>query len=167
MDFETIIWLVFAVIWFVFSAANNKRKKEAEQRKKANLPPQPDNKPRSENPVEEVLRELRRAAESGERKMQNSPKPVMVKTVREAKRQTPIKQELITGKDVISVAERKKAMEYEAFVRNQRRTEHDADNRHLEEQIQNFYTEDDNVQRPDISLRDIIIADVILNRPYQ
>lgn len=70
------------------------------------------------------------------------------------------------GKDIFSMEEKRKSLEYEDYVRKQRRMEHDAENRHLEEKIQDYYAEDENTVMPIIDLKNIIIADAILNRPY-
>ncbi|MBK6731558.1 MAG: hypothetical protein IPG60_11580 [Bacteroidetes bacterium] len=164
MDIQSIIWVVVAIIWFIFSSFNNKKKREAELNKKAGKPVETERRPK--NAMEEVLRELQRRAESIERPEVVNPKPNVAKTIKDNKHQNSNKQKLVKGKDIFSMDEKRKSMEYEEYVRKQRRKEHDAENRHLEEKIQNYYAEDVNTITPIIDLRDIIIADAILNRPY-
>lgn len=165
MDFETIIWLVFALIWLVFSGMNSKRKKEQQQKRKA-APQNSEPIPTAEDPFQEVLREIKRRAD--EQKTQKQPERQRVnKPLPVEKRPVGNKQQLVKGKEVFSVEEKRKSMEYQSYVRKQRRMEHDADNRHLEDKIQEFYSQPEEFNPIDIDLRDIVIADAILNRPYQ
>lgn len=164
MDPQSIIWVIIALIWMVFSGLNSKRKKEAEQQKRTGAPT--EKKPDSRNPMEEVLRELQRRAETIETPEVRNPKPVVAKTIKTNKHQVSNKQEVIKGKEVFSMEEKRKSLEYDEYVREQRRKEHDAENRHLEEKIQGYYTEVENDAIINITLRDMVIADAILNRPY-
>jgi hypothetical protein len=76
------------------------------------------------------------------------------------------KQIVIKEREILSQKEKERSREYEKFVAGERRKEHDAEQRNLEKKIYAITSEEDDQPFVNFDLRNAIIANAILERPY-
>ncbi len=164
MDFETILWIVISIIWVALSGWLSKRTQENAKKKKP-----AENKGGHTEPVttiEDILREIKKQRKAV-RERRDQQKPFGDRPAPVVQKQVSNKQEVVKDKVLLSKNERRSKKEYDAYLKMQQRKEHDAMPSQLEKKIlQTHVEEEDNTVDINISLRDIVIADAILNRPY-
>ncbi|MBC8172418.1 MAG: hypothetical protein H7X71_00815 [Chitinophagales bacterium] len=167
---ETIIWIVVAIIWLAFSAINNNKKKQqkAQQQQK----PTPDEEEMEETKEEmptlkEIIRDFQRQIQETQTPtIEEAPKPVIIPPVKRWGHEVSNKQILVEDREVISEKEKRTSIEYEKFVAEERKKEHDAEQRNLEAKIFEVnVAEEYEAIDINLDLKNIIIADVIMRRP--
>jgi type IV secretory pathway VirB10-like protein len=75
-------------------------------------------------------------------------------------------QEVYKSKEVISKKEKENSAEYENFIREERKKEHDAESHALDKKIYALEKEVEEGVPFDLDLRNAIIGSIILERPY-
>lgn len=157
---DQFLGILIFLIWMAFNVYRATQKAKAKKLESANPPAETRQEPevKEEKSFREIMEEIRRAAEAAKKK-EVPRQPAPVKQVR------PVKQ---VKTESVSERERKKQLAYERFVEAERKAEHDASVRNLDEKI--MRTVDTSDRKPvvvNVNLRNIIIADAILNRPYK
>ena len=153
---DELIGALLFLLWMGFNiyTAFKKRNKEA-----ANRPtPTPQHKkqqPRTEPTFDEIVREIRKAAEQKKEPARPPREPATVSYGEEKRR------------SILAEKERMRAERYKQFVEDQRATEHDANIRQSGTNADNSDTESYAGADFNVDLRQIIIADAVLNRPYK
>jgi hypothetical protein len=153
---DQFIGILIFLIWMAFNVYRASQKAKAKQQESAKTKPEEKQKPvQEEKSFREILEEIRRAAEAAKKK-EAPVQPAPVRQVKQVKTET------------VSEREKKKQLAYERFVEAERKAEHDAAVRNLDEKI--LHTVDTSDRKPvvvNLNLRNIIISDAILNRPYK
>lgn len=163
---DSLFGILMFVLWIGFSIYNASKKaaakKAADEKKKQQRTvttqesrPQPK-KPEPPKPTfQELMEEIRRAAE------------VEAQKKAAAKREKELARELKARR--IEDQEKKRHEEYMRFVEKQRHEQHDAESHQLDQRIMKVYSQ--SRKKPallkKLDLKHIIISDAILNRPYK
>ncbi len=190
---ELIPTLLMLIFWiFIVSAVGRFFKKifgtNQQNQKSKTTSAQPDKKPQT---FQDIFKELKKQIEDAQQKQNIPPyakkeeaKPETypdLKTIQqEAKkqqelkrlqqmqrRQNPVQQKKYQQHDLVTEAEKKRSLEYQRVVEEERRREHDAEQRRLEEKIFAPVKEDEEAVAFDLDLRNAIIGSIILERKYE
>ncbi len=133
-------------------------------------------KPQSKQPqqqqksttFQDIFKELQKKAEEARAKQNMPPyaKPE-VKEVSYEKTNRPPQQEVYTSKELIPEKAKRSDAEFDKFVSEQRKKEHDAEQRDLYKKAYRIKTDDEVDIIPfEIDLKNAIIGAMILERPY-
>ncbi|MBK7034866.1 MAG: hypothetical protein IPI31_11065 [Bacteroidetes bacterium] len=129
----------------------------------------PQAKPQQKNTTfQDIFKELQKKAEEARAKQNMPPyaKPE-VKEVSYEKTNRPPQQEVYTTKEAIPEKAKRSDIEFDKFVEEQRKKEHDAEQRNLYKKAYRITTDDEQDVIPfEIDLKNAIIGAMILERPY-
>ncbi len=130
----------------------------------------PQSKPQQQKTTtfQDIFKELQKKAEEARAKQNMPPyaKPE-VKEVSYEKTNRPPQQEVYTTKEAIPEKAKRSDIEFDKFVEEQRKKEHDAEQRNLYKKAYRITTDDEQDVIPfEIDLKNAIIGAMILERPY-
>lgn len=132
---------------------------EETPKKPVSKPVQPESGPMQEQSPEEIFKEIRRKLEEQRKKQATSSrKQVLV--------DEPEKQVIYKQKEVMSAREKRSSGEFQEAIAKARKTEHDAEQHHLEQKSILLESNEDQYPEFDLDLRNAIIGSIILERPY-
>lgn len=136
--------------------------------------PVPTAQQKPQQTFQDIFKELQKKMEDAQAKQNIPPyadkKIIPVKEVKpvEVKKVNPEVnfQQVYKSKDVVSEKEKKSAEEYNKFIRDERKREHDAESNALDKKIYSTETHEEQGVPFELDLRNAIIGSIILERPY-
>lgn len=162
------IGIIIAIIWFIYSAVSKSKKEQQKRQRQKPLAegePETTGKQTFKN-LKEIMEEMRRQMQEQENVPQNK-KPVIEFREQKAPKQITNKQILVQDRTLVSESESKEATEYREFVNKQRIKKYVFVNDPTNDDPRVTLVEDEEVVPLDyeIDLKNIVIADVIMNPP--
>lgn len=161
------IWSILLVFgWIILMNLGGKFVKrllgndESAQKSKSKPKPTQESGETTHEPTpEEIFKEIRR-------KLEEQRKKQVAMSRKEVLMDEPEKQVVYRQKEVMSAREKRSSGEFQEALAKARKTEHDAEQHHLEQKSILVEPEEEQYPEFDLDLRNAIIGSIILERPY-
>ncbi|MFI5171725.1 MAG: hypothetical protein ACHQFW_05005 [Chitinophagales bacterium] len=159
------IFIVNGIVKFV--------KKIAAAGKNQNQPQSKQSSPKPTQTFQDIFKELQKKMEDAQSKQNVPPYATLEEIkkqkqeVREKRKEVPIKQAVYTYKESIPEKEKKAAQQYEQFVKDEKKKEHDAEQSKLFKKVYEIKVEEEPAIAFELDIRNALIGSMIFERPYQ